>query len=363
VKLQEWESSLPKEHTWSPAILQRHKAERQDLAYLGVTMVTRLCNIVARRPYLGDIINIEQKDPEQRLFFTTVSTQLFSNVHKLFEQINAQFTARSPDESVGAQMAAFCVYSCALFSAYLCKYPNICPDRALVDAGPHMLLRTRSILLECKEVWPLASRWLKSLDKFFHDPQALAPITEWSMADGKDDVPHILHRGSLPSPAQESQDMSSSFSSSTYSHQTPFPQPQPLPSQQIQPYADGFSHPQHAFPLQQHGGQLLHPQYPHQQQPQGALGLGQTHLQATLQPVDGLGILIEAFGQPQAAAAGPPPYDMTAATGMAAAPAVAVPFIPGTLGPRTDGFEDELQYYIGGATEWMQQAGGWMDGC
>jgi hypothetical protein len=70
------------------------------------------------------IINIEQKEPEQRLFFTTVSTQLFSNVHKLFEQINAQFTARSPDESVGAQMAAFCVYSCALFSAYLCKYPN-----------------------------------------------------------------------------------------------------------------------------------------------------------------------------------------------------------------------------------------------
>lgn len=70
------------------------------------------------------IIDIEQKDTEQRLFFTTVSTQLFSNVHKLFEQINAQFTARSPDESVGGQMAAFCVYSCALFSAYLCKYPN-----------------------------------------------------------------------------------------------------------------------------------------------------------------------------------------------------------------------------------------------
>jgi hypothetical protein len=34
VKLQEWESSLPKEHTWSPAILQRHKAERQDLVRL-----------------------------------------------------------------------------------------------------------------------------------------------------------------------------------------------------------------------------------------------------------------------------------------------------------------------------------------
>jgi hypothetical protein len=181
------------------------------------------------------------------------------------------------------------------------------------------------------------------------------------MADGKDDVPHILHRGTLPSPAQESQDISASFSSSAYSHPAPFSQPQPLPSQQIQPHTDAFNHSQHAFPLQ-NGGQLLHAQYPHQQQPQNALGLAQTHSQAALPPVDGLGILIEAFGQPQGAPAGSRPYHMTTAIGMTAAPAVTVPFIPGTLGPRTDGFEDELQHYIGGATEWMQQAGGWVDG-
>lgn len=224
-----------------------------------------------------------------------------------------------------------------------------------------MLFRTRSILLECKEVWPLASRWLESLDKFFRDPQPIAPISEGSMADGKDDVPHILHRGTLASPAQESREMSSSFSSSTYSHPTPFPQPQSLPSQQIHPHADVFSHPQHAFHLQ-NGGQLLHDQYPQQQQPQNALGLAQTHAQTAPPPADGLGILIEAFGQPHGAPAGPRPYHMTTATGMTAAPSLTVPFIPDTLGPCTDGFEDELQHYIGGATEWMQQAGGWMDG-
>lgn len=53
-----------------------------------------------------------------------MSNEIFTNVRYLYEQIDAQFTNRSPDESVGAQIAAFCVYSCGLFSTYLCKYPN-----------------------------------------------------------------------------------------------------------------------------------------------------------------------------------------------------------------------------------------------
>lgn len=73
---------------------------------------------------LFSIINLGQKEANQRLFFSNLSNQLFSNVRDLFQQIDAQFTGRSPDESVGAQMAAFCVYSCALFCAYLCKYPS-----------------------------------------------------------------------------------------------------------------------------------------------------------------------------------------------------------------------------------------------
>lgn len=65
-----------------------------------------------------------QGDHGQHAFFATLSTELFRNVHYLFQQIDAQFSNRSPDESVGAQIAAFCVYSCGVFSAYLCKYPG-----------------------------------------------------------------------------------------------------------------------------------------------------------------------------------------------------------------------------------------------
>lgn len=52
MKLAEWEQKLPHEHLWSSFLLKGYKTEGQDLAYLGVTMVTRLCNIVLRRAYL-----------------------------------------------------------------------------------------------------------------------------------------------------------------------------------------------------------------------------------------------------------------------------------------------------------------------
>lgn len=51
-KLKEWEHDLPHEHVWSTFLLKGYKAESQELAYLCVTMMTRLSNIVLRRPYL-----------------------------------------------------------------------------------------------------------------------------------------------------------------------------------------------------------------------------------------------------------------------------------------------------------------------
>ena len=47
-----------------------------------------------------------------------------------------------------------------------------------------MLQRCMSILMESKEVWPLASRWLEALEKFSRDPKATAVSLEGSMADG-----------------------------------------------------------------------------------------------------------------------------------------------------------------------------------
>ncbi|KAH6900781.1 hypothetical protein B0T10DRAFT_393556, partial [Thelonectria olida] len=181
-KLREWEDGLPPEHQWNHYILQEYKANGEDLAYLGVTMIPRLCNIVSRRPYLIDFLTLGSKDESKRAFFSKLSLELFHNVRRLFDQIDAQFTGRAPDESVGAQMAAFCVYSCGLFATYLCRYSNICPDPILTRDGPMMLHRTLSILKECREVWPLASRWVESLEAFAQDPSG-SLAAEDGMAD------------------------------------------------------------------------------------------------------------------------------------------------------------------------------------
>lgn len=198
--LREWEASLPQSHLFSHELLRRYKSVGEDLAYLCVTMMTRLCNIVLRRPYLVDLI--QRKDTRQQAFFSTLSLDLFRNVHGLYEQIEAQFTDRTPDESVGAQIATFCVYSCGLFSTYLCKYPEICPDVSIAGKGPAMLNRTTSILNESKEVWPLASRWAESLENFSNNPKAPLLTTEGSMDEGKDPIPRAIHP--LPPPISKS---------------------------------------------------------------------------------------------------------------------------------------------------------------
>jgi hypothetical protein len=65
----------------------------------------------------------DAKDPLYR-FWSNMSLDLFQNIRRIYEQIDAQFTGRSPEESVGAQMASFCVYTCGNFSTYLARYPN-----------------------------------------------------------------------------------------------------------------------------------------------------------------------------------------------------------------------------------------------
>ncbi|KAF6815378.1 hypothetical protein CPLU01_14148 [Colletotrichum plurivorum] len=183
-QLLHWEQQLPPDHRWSLVLLKGHKTVGEDLAYLGVTMITKLCNIVLRRAYLDNIIKTNEKDPQRRAFFSHMSDDLFRNVRELYEQVDAQFSVRSSEEGVGAQMASFCVYSCGLFSTYLVKYKNICSDKSIVAQAPNMLQRCMSILIESKQTWPLASRWLESLERFSRDPKAAAFSLEGSMADG-----------------------------------------------------------------------------------------------------------------------------------------------------------------------------------
>ncbi|KAG7291600.1 hypothetical protein NEMBOFW57_001619 [Staphylotrichum longicolle] len=66
-RLAEWEAGLPNDYRWSNLLLKGHKHEGQDLAYLGVTMITRLCNIVIRKAHLHEFY----KSPN----VTTVGTE------------------------------------------------------------------------------------------------------------------------------------------------------------------------------------------------------------------------------------------------------------------------------------------------
>lgn len=70
-KLREWEQDLPHEHVWSTFLLKGYKAESQELAYLCVTMMTRLSNIVLRRPYLIESVSCPHHQIlPQMCFFT-----------------------------------------------------------------------------------------------------------------------------------------------------------------------------------------------------------------------------------------------------------------------------------------------------
>lgn len=115
-----------------------------------------------------------------RGFWRNMATELFTNVRELFEQIDAQFTDQSPEESVGAQMAAFCVYSCALHLSYLYKHPTLCPETDYRSDALRMLHRTLEILDEMKNVWPLASHWVEGLSSFLGG----TVLPEGNMAEG-----------------------------------------------------------------------------------------------------------------------------------------------------------------------------------
>ncbi|KJZ72576.1 hypothetical protein HIM_08100 [Hirsutella minnesotensis 3608] len=414
-KLSDWEQDLPHEHMWSNFLLKGYKAEGQDLAYLCVTMMTRLCNIVLRRPYLTDVIKPDPKNREKQAFFLDLSKELFRNVRQLYEQVDAQFTDRTPDESVGAQIAAFCVYSCGLFSTYICKYPHICQDSTLAQNGPVMLQRIITILRECKEVWPLAARWVEALEKSFLDPQGEGLTTEGSMDEGRDPVPHAIRQmvplpppttiapSSAPTPPHISHTPSSlpdntvlpkpgtqpDFQScpplpsargsvvpslpSTTNGQTLTPPIQQAPPPPYQPPSTlpALTHALYQQPaMSSHQQQLRHAAAPPQPPPSAhpshtprhpgphpmyiSSSPGAPPPQLARQPMDGLGMLIEAFDTHQPGPA--PAYSINAGP----APGHSSAYYP-QLGPGNDGFEGELQFYIDGASSSWMNTGAWLD--
>ncbi|ROW10394.1 hypothetical protein VMCG_01645 [Cytospora schulzeri] len=330
-KLHEWESNLPHEHLWSPVLLKGYKAGGQDLGYLSITNSTRLCNIVLRKAYLSEMINLDQSDPQLQTFWSNMSLELFKNVKLLHEQIETQFLERAPDDSLGAQMALFCVFSCGHMATYLCRYPNVCPDPSITRDGPIMLQRAMTILTEASQVWPLAARWLENLHKFFRDNKGAMPGMEGSMADSRDPVPEALQEALARSPSANgnganqaaSQEDNQQDRSGEASSATIIQAPPQVPTPMM--YID-----------------------PNMRMSQGQAAMPQQHL-GERPAADGLGLLLEAFDSHQAganmAATGTgQPYDANVAATQAGYYGQ-----PGTAMPGNDGYENELQFYIDGA--------------
>ncbi|RKK67881.1 hypothetical protein BFJ69_g14099 [Fusarium oxysporum] len=353
-KLDQWERSLPPSHQWSRARLSEYKAKAQDLAYLGVTMIPRLCNIVLRRPYLEYILTSSREYHQRPSVFDQIACDLFNNVHRLYEQIDAQFTGRSSDESVGAQMAAFCVYTCGLFSIYLWRYStflNITYD------GYMMFQRSLDILMECKEVWPLASRWVDALKRFAQDPDSSFK-SENGMADGKDlihnPITHLPATTPISSGASPASSLytrqSNSLASSSIALQSPSPNDISASISTTHIIPSHFSQPQIQQQLQIHS-------HPHQP-PLSVIPQQQAFVPPQLQPqlymspdnIANFDMVLGGFN-PNAVQAYPMVSQGNAplATGIP----TAMDITSGPLNPPLDGFLDELNYYSYGSQDWI----------
>ncbi|KAK7408629.1 hypothetical protein QQX98_009193 [Neonectria punicea] len=236
MELQNWEQSIPARHTFSVWNLRGWKSESLHLAYLSVTMVLRLSNIVTRRIYLENMLSaLTHKPPDQPQgvspqtgmascdqsspayhpseatldafpssvpegFWEKTSRELFINVWKLYEQIDAFFTMRAPDEGF-PQILVFCVYISGSLASYLWRYPALCPS--LADKAKMMAQRSLEVLGELHAAWPTSSKWQKGLQ------QIATPLAEVSPGDQQEETTSTSQeaermQGSLEDAGQQS---------------------------------------------------------------------------------------------------------------------------------------------------------------
>lgn len=372
-QLADWELHLPPQHQWDAQIYRQMKTERLDLAYIGVTMMVRVCNIVIRRSFLQSMVHhYTPQSQAVQVYCQKRVDELFDNVLDLYGQVEALFTGRRADEKVGYHMAGFCVYLCGLHIAYICKYHQLYSDRASVGRAPLMLAYTRSILQECEPIWPFAKQWAASLDAAAQDPSAAeghpiakeikpepcAPGSEAAMSTTESTAPLVSQPSQLQAPQG---DVASSFSSSTAGYSPFFNAGPPV------------TYPQSTFPLQHDPGVLqpyFPPQSPQEQQQQQQNGLNMLE-QASQSPTQGHPARPQQPPPPFVMAPQThfheyvPPYDMATASAVAAATGE-VPYLPEhhhqqqhahtayhQLEPVSDGFDQQLASYIKGtSTDW-----------
>ncbi|KAH7158143.1 hypothetical protein B0J13DRAFT_189639 [Dactylonectria estremocensis] len=211
-ELRQWEETLPQKHSFSVWNLRGWKSESLHLAYLSVTMVLRLSNIVTRRPYLHDMLATLTNEPfdqplepstptmananEQSVtshptptstpretygsapngFWAQASNELFHNLWDLHEQIDAYFSMKTAEEGF-PQILVFCVYMCGSLSSFLWRYPALCP--LLGERAERMAQRSLEVLSELHAAWPTSSKWQRGLQ------QIATPLTGLSPADDR----------------------------------------------------------------------------------------------------------------------------------------------------------------------------------
>ncbi|CAH0038971.1 unnamed protein product [Clonostachys solani] len=219
IEMHNWEATLPAKHAFSVANLRGWKGESLHLAYLSVTMVLRLSNIVIRRIYLEDMLaELSPSDGNQPLepetptmgnandgrrsslgssplskraqhymaptfggsppgFWGSTSDTLFENVWGLHEQIDAYFNMRSPSEGF-PQILVFCVYMCSSLSSHLMRYPALCPRIAANGLAEKMAERSLEVLTELHAAWPTSSKWQRGLQHIVTPRQNMSPCTD-----------------------------------------------------------------------------------------------------------------------------------------------------------------------------------------
>ena len=229
-----------------------------------------------------------------------------------------------------------------------------------------MFARSRDILTECREVWPLASRWVESLDKIAQNPKSMVPTAEGAMAGGKDPIPRLLNQPPPLPQEHEGESVTSLFptvaSTEPAAH---FPHYPETLSQTVQQPSAPFQT-MGAFPLQpsqhlplQAQAQQLHPQEQQQQHQPVQL---QQPAQPTMylphpppEPINDMSLMMDVFSQPGAGSYHVAGHPVTES-------GTPLPtYYPTIIGPRNDGFENELQSCIAEGSEWMQShAGDWM---
>ncbi|TPX09842.1 uncharacterized protein E0L32_008864 [Thyridium curvatum] len=191
-ELREFEDKMPARQAWSVWNLRGWRADSLHLAYLAVTPVLRLSNIVLRRIYLEDIMaavedtttptSIKQQrqdsapttDAPPEGFWARMSDELFANVRELHEQIDAYFSMRTKGEGFPA-ILVFCVYICGSLASYLWKNPALCPAQA--DGAEEMAMTALQVLGELHGAWPTSARWRQGLQQIASAQPAAAPGT------------------------------------------------------------------------------------------------------------------------------------------------------------------------------------------